>query len=228
MSNEIIEQKWTSAERPYKDPDYPLSTRYLLFCKQLFLTGFNQTQAAINAGFSNKGATQTGSKLLTFANVQREIELMKRDLGRRVDVSREDIARELKRLAFFDAGKLLNEDGSVKNLSDIDEDTRRAIGGIDIETTIIDNDFVNQEIRVKKIKLSEKRAALAELNKMMGYNEPEKFIIDHQNVSNQPQINLNIQVLTVAKEVPIATHEEDEAEIISITNDNEHTNNDTE
>ncbi|MFO8008768.1 MAG: terminase small subunit [Candidatus Brocadiia bacterium] len=71
------------------------------FAKE-YLTDFNATQAAIRAGYSPKGASVQGSRLLANAKVQAEIERLSKRKDEELDLSNERILERLAEIAFSD------------------------------------------------------------------------------------------------------------------------------
>ena len=78
------------------------------------------------------------------------------------EVTVERVVRELARLAFFDIAKLVGEDGRPLAIHQIDEDTRRAVVGLDVATVGNDQQGVGE---VLKIKLADKGANLERLGR---------------------------------------------------------------
>ena len=97
-----------------------------------YLLDHNATQAAIRSGYSEKSAKVTGSRLLTDANVRREIERKQNKIDAKHDVTVERVTLELARLAFYDPQSYWNEDGSAKPFTELDEDSRRAVAGFEM------------------------------------------------------------------------------------------------
>lgn len=78
-----------------------------------------------------------------------------------LNITNERIEQEYAKIAFFDPGNLFNADGSVKAITELDEDTRRAIAGLDVVT--------NRDLeRILKVKISDKKAALDSLARIRG------------------------------------------------------------
>ena len=91
----------------------------------------NATQAAINAGYSAKTAQEQGSRLLTNEAVQIAINERQQALREKTNISQERIVEEYARTAFLDPRKFFDEDGKLIDISDLDEDTARALGGFE-------------------------------------------------------------------------------------------------
>src|SRR5208282_2104379 len=87
----------------------------------------NATRAAIAAGYSVRG-----SELLRNPKVSAEIARQTEERCKKLSVSADEVTKRLKRLAFFDIRKLYNEDGSLKRMVDLDDDTAAAICGVQV------------------------------------------------------------------------------------------------
>lgn len=79
-----------------------LNDRQKRFCDE-YLIDLNATQAAIRAGYSEKTAEQTASRLLTNVKVQEYIEKRKKDRIERTEITQDDVLKELAIIAFSTA-----------------------------------------------------------------------------------------------------------------------------
>jgi phage terminase small subunit len=95
-----------------------LNARQMAFVN-FYVIDFNATQAVLKAGYSAKGASQTGSTLLTNPKVKREIEKRKAALAARSEVSRDWLVHEL--AAEFSAAREgvehLDKEGNVVRIT---------------------------------------------------------------------------------------------------------------
>jgi phage terminase small subunit len=115
----------------------------------------NATQAAIRAGYSAKTAKEQATRLLSNVHVAAAIAEGRAARSERTGIKAERILAELARVAFFDIRKLLNPDGTMKPLDELDDDTAAAIAGIDLAEI---RDGEGSPIGVlKKIKIADKR-----------------------------------------------------------------------
>lgn len=153
-----------------------LTDKQELFC-QRYLIDFNATKAAKEAGYSEDTAYSIGWENLRKPEIQFRIDQLRLVMGKNFNITRERIAQEYARLAFFDIKKVYGEGGELIPIVDLDDDTAAAIAGIEVA-----NDWDKDENgrwiiigQLKKIKISDKRAALDSLAKLMGYNEPDKL-----------------------------------------------------
>lgn len=129
----------------------------------------NARNAAIRAGFSAASAHVTAHRLLKKANVASEIARREAEIAQKCDVSVEKIMREYARIAFFDPGDFFNDDGTLRPISEIPEDARRAISSLDInKLRSVQGDDVRIEEIVRKIRTSSKVGCLDSLARIMG------------------------------------------------------------
>lgn len=152
------------------------------FCQE-YLVDLNATQAAIRTGYSKKSAKVIGCENLTKPDVQRKIAELRANLADTNQVTPERLMKEYARLGFFDARKLFNNDGSPKNIHDLDDDTAAAVVGLD--TAQIGNTDVGIGT-ILKYKLADKRAALDSMSKTLGTFLPEKH--EHTGANGAPLI----------------------------------------
>lgn len=139
-----------------------------------YLVDLNATQASIRAGYSAKTAEQQGPRLLGNVGVATAIQKGKVELRQTTGVTVERVIQEYARIAFLDPASVFKTDGTLYSIPEMDEDTRRAIGGMDI-STIGGSESVEV---LKKIKLIDKKGALDSLGKHLG------MFIDRVEVTN--------------------------------------------
>lgn len=102
------------------------------FVAEYLANGLNATQAAIAAGYSEKTAQQQGSRLLLNPDVAAAVSGKTTQLMDRLEITAEMVLQEIGKLAFFDPGKLFNSDGSMKQISEIDDRSRVCLAGFDV------------------------------------------------------------------------------------------------
>ncbi|MEZ5691181.1 MAG: terminase small subunit [Rickettsiales bacterium] len=150
------------------DKEIKLNTKRKRFVEE-YVIDLNGTQAAIRAGYSKKTARITASKLLAKANIQEAIAKLQNKISNKLEISAERVLKEYSRLAFLDIRKIFNDDGSLKSVHEIDDDTIAAISGLEVES-LFDNEGGNKSKigSLHKIKLSDKRAALDSIARHLG------------------------------------------------------------
>jgi phage terminase small subunit len=143
----------------------PADDRRARFVKE-YLIDKNATRAAIASGYSEKTARQAGSRLLADVNISAEIVKKREKVNNKLDVSIERVTLELARLAFFDARKFFREDGTALPITELDEDTARAVAGFEVEEEFSGKGEDRQLIGyIKKFKLPDKGQNLERLGR---------------------------------------------------------------
>jgi len=137
---------------PAKKATTPKQERFV----QEYIIDLNATQAAIRAGYSAKTANEQGARLLTNVSVRSEIDEALAARAKRTEIDADRVLLELRRLAFFDIRRIFNADGSLKRITDLDDDTAAAI--MSVEMVEIGTD--GQLAISKKYKASDKKGAL--------------------------------------------------------------------
>jgi phage terminase small subunit len=95
--------------------------------------GKTVTQAALDAGYSEKSAASQGSRLLKNRKVADRIQGLRRQIQERHAVTVERILQELARVGFVDISEAFDDDGNLLPLKQMPEDVRRAVSAIDFE-----------------------------------------------------------------------------------------------
>ena len=95
-----------------------------------YMIDLNAKQAAIRAGYVARNADTAGWDLLQHPAVQADIARRSQRLYDRFALSPERGLHELARIAFADIRGLYNDDGTVRDLKDIDDDTLAAVASI--------------------------------------------------------------------------------------------------
>lgn len=142
-----------------------LNPRQLRFVDE-YLIDLNATQAAARAGYKpGPTAEVQGARLLGNDRVKALISKRMKDRQERTEITQDRVLQELARLAFFDVRKLVGENGKPIPIQELDDDTARAVVGLDIAR------IGNLEIgegEVLKFKIADKRAALVDIGKHLG------------------------------------------------------------
>jgi phage terminase small subunit len=110
-----------------------LTPKQTQFVKE-YLVDLNATQAAIRAKYSKKTANEQGARLLANVSIAAAIQKEMDARSHRVNVTSDDVLRELLRLSLVDVTQAFDKDGRLLPIKEIPEDVRRAIAGIDLRT----------------------------------------------------------------------------------------------
>jgi phage terminase small subunit len=126
-----------------------------------YVVDFNGKQAAIRAGYSPRNAESQASRLLRNAKVSELVQMHATARTEAVEVSIDNILKELTFGAHLDPLDFFEEDGTLKPLSKIPVHARRAICGIDFYTEGGGSDTQ----KVCKLKIMDKARCLELLGK---------------------------------------------------------------
>nr|DAY68699.1 MAG TPA: Terminase small subunit [Caudoviricetes sp.] len=129
------------------------------FCEE-YMIDLNATQAAIRAGYSPKTANEQAARLLANVSIQNRIAQLQAEQSRRTGVSADRVVRELAKVAFVNAGDLIDaRTASLK--SDAAPDDLAAVQSVKVKT--FGEDGLEQEV-----KLADKLKALDLLGRHLG------------------------------------------------------------
>lgn len=149
-----------------------------MFCDE-YLKDFNATRAykaAYKSCKTDGTANVNGSKLLRNTKVKEYIDQRKKELVQSAQITQGMIIQELAKMAFFNIKNVYNENGTLKNIKDIDDNTASAISEIKVlqragAMKIAPNDDIPVEHipeQTIQIKTSDKKGALELLGKYLG------------------------------------------------------------
>lgn len=143
-----------------------LSPQKEAFAQEILKDSRNQRQAAINAGYSEKTATQKASGLMNDPKVVERIEELMKQRNRRVRVGADDVLRNLADMLDADIIDILNDDGSIKEINHWPPVWRKSISGFEIEELFAGKGKDKHQIGfVKKVKLLDKIRVLELIGK---------------------------------------------------------------
>lgn len=128
------------------------------FCQE-YMIDLNATQAAIRAGYSPKTAREQAARLLSKVNIQGRIEQLQAEQSRRTGISADRVLRELAKVAFANAGDIIDADATLKE--DASPDDLAAVQSVRVK--VFGQDGVEREI-----KLADKLKALDLLGRHIG------------------------------------------------------------
>lgn len=147
----------------------PLTQKQEAFARNYVANGFNATQAAISAGYSEDTARSEGSRLLTNVDIQKRIAELQSETVAKSKIGAEEIYEFASRAAFFDIGEVLEMDETGvyfkdgKKLSDLSVELRQLVQTVRSKPTKFG--IVNEVIFVDKMKNLEMLARFNGMNK---------------------------------------------------------------
>lgn len=141
---------------------------------QEYLIHLDPCKAAVSAGYSQALARSKAYQWVSNGKVKPHVyEAIKKRMEERAQTSgitQERVLQELSRLAFLDIRKAFTDDGSLRPLHELDDDTAAAISGMEVVEIGQGDDVVGV---TKKIRLSDKKGALELVMRHMGMFIPK-------------------------------------------------------
>lgn len=104
------------------------------FCDE-YLIDLNATRAykvAYSRCKKDETANVNGSKLLRNTKVQEYISERMKEREQRTEITQDMVIKELANIAFFNIKNIYNNNGTLKTVKDIDEETIRAISSVKV------------------------------------------------------------------------------------------------
>ena len=161
-----------------------LTEKQKIFCRE-YIYDWNGTRAykvAYPDVKKEESAKAAASRLLTNVNISEYIELIQKDLEKLSGISRLMVVNEFRKIGFSSIANLHNTWIERKDFEELTSEQRETIQ--EIETKVIKkrnfkestpSHSVYDDVEYVKIKLYDKNKALENINKMLGYNAPEKM-----------------------------------------------------
>ena len=153
-----------------------LTPREDKFCKE-YVVDFNASRAAKEAGYSAKTAGAMGHKLISKQKIKDHIDVVKNQLAETAGLSPLRVLLELKKIAFSSTANYFNGWMDIKDFEKIPDTEKAALADIKVS----EETFGKVTKKVVHFKMHDKLKALEMINKMLGYNEPEKNLNINQN-----------------------------------------------
>lgn len=150
-----------------------LTDKQRRFCEE-YVIDWNGTRAAIAAGYSENTAKQIANENLTKPYLQKYISEIQNDLEKLSGMSALRNIKELMKIAFSSPANLRINWDKIKSYDDLTEDQKNAISEIQVDKLVLGGDEDNGVVQKIKVKHYDKLKALEMLNKMLGYNAPDK------------------------------------------------------
>lgn len=166
------------------------------FVEAYIANGGNATEAAIDAGYSPKTAGQQGSRLLKDVNVANAIQDRRRKLVEKYELTTDMVTRSIVQELTFDPAKLYSEDGSLKALHELDEDTRMSLAGVEF----VQFGSPDAPVFVKKVKWAQRHQAREHAMRFLGMFK-EKVEITGKD-GRPVQTEVTTKVVVVPAKVP--------------------------
>lgn len=126
----------------------------------------------MNPTASKKGAEARASEWLNHWYTQEYLATKTEQVSEQADITQERVLREIGRIGFFDARKLLDGEGRPIPIHDLDDDTAAAIAGLKVRT-VFDEGKDGQMATITEYKLADKNTSLEKLMRYLGAYEKD-------------------------------------------------------
>ncbi|PJT21486.1 terminase small subunit [Ochrobactrum sp. 30A/1000/2015] len=137
-----------------------------------YLIDLNATQAAIRAGYSEKTATEQGSRLLTNVKVQEAIAKGREKTAAKLEITKERIVEELAKIGFsnmLDYMRAGTDGDPYLDFSNLTREQAAALAEVTVEDFKDGRGEDARDVRRIKFKLHDKKGALVDMAKMLGF-----------------------------------------------------------
>lgn len=161
----------------------PLTAMQEAYCQSYIKTPENQTQAAINAGFSPNTAAVKASVMMRDERIQKRIAELMEERNKRMRVRADYVLMRLVEIDQMDVIDILNDDGSLKPIREWPKIWRTTLSGFDLSSTIMNMNEDSIETILKKIKWPDKVKNLELIGKHVDVNAFKERLDVNVNVT---------------------------------------------
>jgi len=171
-----------------------LTKKEHIFCHQ-YIIDWNGSRAARAAGYSENSCRQIADQNLSKLHIQQYIGFIKNNIEQEAGISKLMVVNELKKIVFTSIAYMHNTWIERKEFDELTDEQKASIESIESkiqkkyngdkdDPQIVDVEYV-------KIKLFSKVHATEQLNKMLGYNLPEKVDVtsNGKDINPLPQLS---------------------------------------
>lgn len=148
----------------------PLTAMQEAYCQSYIKSPENQSQAAIDAGFSPNTAAVKASVMMRDERIQKRIADLMEERNKRNRVSADYVLMRLVEIDQMDVIDILNDDGSLKPIREWPKIWRTTLSGFDLSSTIMNMNEDAIETILKKIKWPDKVKNLELIGKHVDVN----------------------------------------------------------
>lgn len=171
-----------------------LTPKEKIFCEE-YVVDWNKSRAARAAGYADDWAGDIGYQNSKKLYIQQYVDFIKNDFERLSGITKLRNIQELAKIAMSSIAHLHNTWIELFEFEKLTDDQKASIESIDTKTVTTNFEDETKQTEYVKIKLYSKIAAITEINKMLGYNAPEKREHSGEVKGSQPPIfvfkNLN-------------------------------------
>ncbi len=161
-------------------PPPPSVPKLRAFCEE-YIVDKNGKAAAIRAGYSAKTAAQAAHRNIKIPECAAYIRYLLSKVAEKVEITAERVLAEYAKIAFIDPRAFYDEDGNLVPIPQLNKDVAAALTGMEVTEVTSKNGQL--ESTTKKIKLSDKKAALDSIARHLGMFD-DKLSLDHKGTIN--------------------------------------------
>ena len=176
--------------------------RQWLFCQE-FVVDENAAQAAIRAGYGEKGAKQQAARMLPNVDLQRALAALRAARAQRLEITADRVVQELALVAFSDIGQVMDFTGAnvkLRPANAIQEQARRALASMKVKRYLEGHGDDAREVEVTEFKFWDKLSALLKLGQHLGMFTHQ---VEHTG-ENGGAIPIRIVSIEIAEPAPSA------------------------
>ena len=163
----IMEEKQYTLE----ELEDKLTKREKIFCHE-YIIFWNGAEAARKAGYSKDSAKEIASQNLTKLHINQYIKYIQQDIAKEAGISPLSQILELKKIAYGNITDFYDDWGKLKPFEELTDNQKSMLQEISHKVIKLgDTDF---DVELVKLKGHDKRAAIQEINKILGFYAPEE------------------------------------------------------
>lgn len=140
-----------------------------LFALAFIANGGNGAAAAVAAGYAEHSARRQAVKLLERPRVREMIQQHQQTLTKKYELDADLVIRSIVQELSFDPAKLYRGNGSLKDIAELDEDTRMALASVEFEQI----GGADSPVSVRKVKWASRHQAREQAMKHLGLFEKD-------------------------------------------------------
>lgn len=160
-------------------PKRKLVEKQKRFCQE-YIVDYNGTQAVIRAGYSTNNPSQMAWELLEKPLVQEYFKALQSKQQERTGINADMVLQGLLRVANLDPRKLLDNDGTLKPISEWDDDSALSVASIEFAALARpDGESIAKTIKVRN---NDRMKALELLGKHLGIFHPDSVVNNNINL----------------------------------------------
>lgn len=171
------------------------AARRAIFVEAYIANGGNATDAAKTAGYSDKTAYSQGCRLLKHVEVAAAVTKRAKSLAKKYELTTDLVVKSIVQELTFDPANLYEAGGKLKDITELDEDTRMALASVEFEQL----GSHDAPVFVRKFKWAQRQGAREQAMKHLGMfkkdNEqlPSPTFILMEQITTSPNSRIKVK-----------------------------------